>query len=476
MGKRLGDIVLCCSVFLPLLGRLFFPRVRDKAALSFSASFSDPQMVGTYLVLIYLFYRILRAPSSLIRAFTWPLWPLLALVGAAIATSLMSSFPLFSLWRSVETATVLLWGTLVLVRVREEGTPAVFFTTFYVMSGLMLGSVLAALWLDPKNAWIVEETGVQRLSVQSSFVMMGAYLIGPIAAVLSLAAFVRFVLSWRPQYLLMFGLLLWLAYASRSRTGFVVLVAGLLVCALYVLRIPGRSIMTGLFLLGLTTLVAGVIALSPDFTAALIQSFTRGQDEANIMGLDGRVSIWSLAIKAFHQSPIVGSGYGTYPIWIGASGHFHNMLIELMVTTGLAGLIPACIILAGLMWSFLRLFWSAPPKSIAHQILVLDALLMGTAAVLSNQTTAGAAYYSWELIALVLLLTAIPVILESTKRERRATKDPVTWVDPFAPMAQLGRPAPYPILGRDAHGVREILSPRHRQFDGRHGTEAAHAE
>jgi O-antigen ligase len=274
----------------------------------------------------------------------------------------------------------------------------------------------------------------------------------------------------------MFGLLLWLAYASRSRTGFVVLVAGLLVCALYLLRIPGRSIMTGLFLFGLTTLVAGVIALSPDFTSALIQSFTRGQDEANIMGLDGRVSIWSLAIKAFHQSPIVGSGYGTYPIWIGSSGHFHNMFIELMVTTGLAGLIPACIILVGLMWSFLRLFWAAPPKSIAHQILVLDALLMGTAAVLSNQTTAGAAYYSWELIALVLLLTALPVIQKSTKRDRRATKDPVAWVEPFAPMVQLGRPAAYPILGCEAHGVRKILSPRHRQFDGRHGTEAAHAE
>lgn len=444
MGKRLGDVVLCCSVFLPLLGRSFFPRVRDKAALSVSASFSDPQMLGTYILLLYLVFRIICKPATLLRACAWPLWPLLTLVVAAVATSLTSSFPLFSLWRSVETATVLLWGILVLGRVREEGTPAVFFTTFYVMSGLMLGSVLAALWLDPKHAWMVEETGVHRLSVQSSFVMMGAYLIGPIAALLSLAALVRFVLFSRPQYLLVFGLLLWLAYASRSRTGFVVLVAGLLVCALYLLRIPGRSTTTGLFLLGLTTLAGGVMALNPDFASALIHAFTRGQDEANIMGLDGRVSIWSLAIKAFSQSPIVGSGYGTYPIWIGSNGHFHNMFIELMVTTGLAGLIPACIILAGLTWSLALLFWSTPSRSVTDQVPALDALIMGTAAVLSNQTTAGAAYYSWELIALVLLLTALPVIVQSTKRHRRAAKNPVARVEHFAPMVPLGRPAGYP--------------------------------
>jgi len=443
MGKRLGDIVLCCSVFLPLLGRLFFPRVRDKAAISLSASFSDPQMLGIYVLLLYLIYRILCKPATLVRACVWPLWPLMTMVIVAVATSLTSSFPLFSLWRSIETATVLLWGTLVLGRVREEGTPTVFFTTFYVMSGLMLGSVLAALWLDPKNAWMVEETGVQRLSVQSSFVMMGAYLIGPIAALLSLAAFVRFVLSSRPQYLLVCGLLLWLAYASRSRTGFVVLVAGLLVCSLYLFRISGRSTKTGLFLLGLTTLVAGIMALNTDFTSALIHAFTRGQDEANIVGLDGRVSIWSLAIKAFQQSPILGSGYGTYPIWIGSSGHFHNMFIELMVTTGLAGLIPAFIILAGLLWSLLRLFCSTPPRSIARQILALDALLMGTAAVLANQTTAGAAYYSWELIALVLLLTALPVILQPAKSRGRAAKNPVRRVERFIPMVPPGRSAAY---------------------------------
>ena len=409
MGKRLGDIVLCCSVFLPLLGRLYFPRVRDKAALTLSASFNDPQMLGIYILLLYLVSRIICKPATLVRAYSWPLWPLLTLVVAAVASSLTSSFPLFSLWRSVETATVLLWGILVLGRVREEGTPAVFFNTFYVMSGLMLGSVLAALWLDPNNAWMVEETGVQRLSVQSSFVMMGAYLIGPIAALLSLAALIRFVLSSRPQYLLVFGLLLWLAYASGSRTGFVVLVAGLLVCALYLFRIPGHSIKTGLFLLGLTTLAVGIMALSPNFTSALIHAFTRGQDEANIIGLDGRVSIWSMAIKAFHQSPIVGSGYGVYPKWMGSSGHFHNMFIELMVTTGLVGLIPALITLAGLMWALVRLFCLTPSRSVAHQTLVLDALIMGTTAVLSNQTTAGAAYYSWELIALMLLLTALPV-------------------------------------------------------------------
>ena len=38
----------------------------------------------------------------------------------------------------------------------------------------------------------------------------------------------------------------------------------------------------------------------------------------------------------FNQHPYLGTGYGTYPEGL-EGGHFHNVFIELLVTTGMVG-------------------------------------------------------------------------------------------------------------------------------------------
>lgn len=440
MTKRVSDALLCAVVFLPLMGRMFFPRVRDKVALSLSASFSDPQIIGTYLLLLYVAYRILRKPSLLVNVSSLALAPFVMILVVAVTSVLASASPLFSLWRATEFAAVVFWGALVLDRIREGRSPEYFITAFYLMSGLMLISVALALWLDPANAWMLDETGVRRLSVTSSVSLMGAYTIGPMAALLALAAFARFVLKGKPYYLVFVGLGFWLMYASRSRTGFIVFAVGFLVCALYMLRIPGRSLMTSLSLFLAVVFGVGWVAVQPDVMHLVIITFTRGHDQTNLMGLDGRLSIWTAGLRSFSQSPLLGSGYGTYPAWIGSTGHFHNMFVELLVTVGSGGLLAALILLSLLLWHLVRLLLPKPQGSFARHILVLDGLLIGTMLVLANQTTAGAAYYSWELIGFVLAMICLPAILQTTSAPQAVI---LQEVDP-APT----RPESFPLVSK----------------------------
>lgn len=68
-------------------------------------------------------------------------------------------------------------------------------------------------------------SSVERLDVTSTF-LMGANTIGVIAALLSLAALSRFMVLVEMRYLIVGSISLALCYAARSRTGFIVLLLG----------------------------------------------------------------------------------------------------------------------------------------------------------------------------------------------------------------------------------------------------------
>ena len=142
-----------------------------------------------------------------------------------------------------------------------------------------------------------------------------------------------------------------------------------------------------------------------------------GHDEANIRSLDGRVSIWTEALEAFEQSPLFGSGYATYPMHITGGGHFHNMFIELAVTTGLLGIIPILILFALLSARLVKLFQNIPVNAVSYPIESLDAFLIGTVVIVSEMTTAGAAYYSWQMIGIVVLAVGLHTPLDAPRTD-----------------------------------------------------------
>jgi O-antigen ligase len=298
---------------------------------------------------------------------------------------------------------------------KNEAHPFRFFVSFYAISALMLLGVVAAMVIDPKHAWMNEGHGVQRLATTSTF-MMGANTIGVVAALLSLSALSRFMCLLKTRYLVLSGAFLALCYMARSRTGFIVFALGLLVLTAFLCRMPSRRVITMASGILLGVLVIGLCFVSPEFTDTVTYAFTRGHNEANISSLDGRVSIWTAALNAFEQSPILGSGYATYPMRIEAGSHFHNMFVELAVTTGILGLIPIVILFTVLTVRLVKLFSCHISDAMPDHIPALDALLIGTVLIVSEMTTAGAAYYSWQMIGIVALaigLYSMPMAQET---------------------------------------------------------------
>lgn len=411
--------LLSFIVFLPIFGRSFFPKVRDTSSITFQSSLADPQILGVYLLWAYCLYCFARQPNKLRFSFSSPLWPLTLFTLVVVASAItVSSSTMYSLWRSVETCGVLLWGVLVFAQSRNEQNPIKLFVSFYAMSALMLLGVVVAMVIDPQHAWMYEGSGVQRLDTTSTF-MMGANSIGVTAALLSLASLSRFMLFLKIRYLVLLGPFLMLCYVARSRTGFIVFVLGALVMIAFLCRMSSRRLIAIASGILLGALVVGLLLVSPEFTDTVTDTFTRGHNETNIKSLDGRVSIWTEALQAFEQSPILGSGYATYPMRITAGSHFHNMFIELAVTTGIFGVIPMLILFILITLRLIKLVLCRPNGAVPHQLASLDALLIGTVLIVSEMTTAGAAYYSWHLIGIVVLAVGLytmpnPYVINNT--------------------------------------------------------------
>lgn len=407
MRLPLNERCLYYVVFLPILGRSFFPQVRDANSITFQSSFSDPQILGVYALWGYCLYLFLRNPSRLKGLFAAPLWPLTAFILVTVASSIVvSAAPLYSLWRSIEACGVLLWGALVLTDNEKRDLPNQLYLSFYTMTAVMLVGVVASMIIDPEHAWMNDDSGVKRLATTSTF-MMGANSIGVAAAVLSLSALARFICFLKPHYLGLFGGGLALCYAARSRTGFIVFALGASLLITYTSRMPSRRIFISICCALLGVLIIGLLIVSADFANDLTSTFTRGHTEKNIKSLDGRVSIWSSAVKAFEISPFLGSGYATYPMRIEAGGHFHNMFIELAVTTGLAGLIPILILFLLIVSRLWRVVILNSYSSNEDQKGVMDGLAIAVVIIISELTTAGAAYYSWHMIGVVVLAVGL---------------------------------------------------------------------
>jgi O-antigen ligase len=175
---------------------------------------------------------------------------------------------------------------------------------------------------------------------------------------------------------------LWLLLEARSDAavaGFTVFVGGFALLSLWQARLRRSAVMVLLsFLVVMTTFkligenyppslplraVGAVVGVEP--AKKMLGKGALALNRANLLytgygenKLDQRKTIWENSLKAWKASPVVGLGPGAYA---GMEGPFqntesHNLILQLLVNSGLVGVAAA---LAYLVWLSLRL-WRSP--------------------------------------------------------------------------------------------------------------------
>lgn len=396
-------------LFAPLYGRMFFPKVRDTEALGLIQSFSDPQMLATYLLffvgtlVVFVKYRYLDARA--LRLFG-P-WLVIALL---IALSLFqSSRVLHSLWRLFEVLALLLGVIAFYLHVRDQRWLETGRVLFVLFSFYVLAFGLNLL-LDPSAAW-TNERYTQRLGAVSDDLMMDPATLGPVSGLVFNLA----LLSWlagrssRAK-----GAVLKLALAvlalvfcllSLSRTGYLVLLSGSFILLYFSWRWRWSPLNPYLCLLVAMPILVIFLAATGELNSLFTEYVSRGYGTDAIAKLGGRSEIWDWAADRILESPALGYGYfGYFNIFkLSNHGHLHNAWLELAVGVGLPAVIIATVWQGALCYNGWSLSRNERPLRFGQQERkeLLSACLIITAALVNSVVSAGFAYYSWPLIALL---------------------------------------------------------------------------
>jgi O-antigen ligase len=407
--RTMGSIILSYCIALPLFGRAVFPMLRDKANITLASSFTDPQIVATYLLAAVVTFRICTA-SGLFQHLSRgrAVRMLLVFVAACIASAFGSRFVLFSLWRCFEVTLLSLWAIAMIQDAAGTSDPAKAVRAFYGISVAILAGVFIGLIINPSGAWAVEGD-IERLTGNTGY-SLNPNDIGTIAAMITVGCYVRAVERGSLKYILASALFLVVCYVSHSRASYIALTIGFLAATVVLGRIAHRRAI--IFVMGSCTgLAMTALALVShavrDFFVVLM---TRGHEAQNLESFGGRLELWEFGLKIFRERPYLGTGYGTYPEGL-EGGHFHNVFIELLVTTGIVGTLCYLAFLFVLAAAVKQSVGRTNLKNAVERITAADLVTIPVVIIVANGATAGAAYYSWDLLGLVSVAVTSAVLL-----------------------------------------------------------------
>jgi O-antigen ligase len=409
-----GSLLLAYCIAFPLFGRAVFPMARDKAHITLASSFTDPQMAATYLLAAIVTFRICTARIPFMQM-NWRVVRMLVLfVAVCLASASNSRLPLFSIWRCFEVASLTAWACVMIRNARDAGDPGRTIRAFYGISVAILTGVFIGLVINPSGAWTMEGD-VARLTGTTGY-GINSNDIGAIAAVIAIGCYVRAVERGRVKYAAAAVWFLIVCYVSHSRGSYIALTAGFLSANVMLGRVAHRraTIFAASFL---ALLALGAVALvSPEVRDFFVFLMTRGHETTNLESFGGRLQLWEFGLQIFGVHPFLGTGYGTYPEGL-EGGHFHNVFIELLVTTGIVGTLSYVAFLVTLIAATRRSIGRTNPQAVAERIIATDLVTIPTVILVANGATAGAAYYSWDMLGLVSVAVASSVLMMGARRQ-----------------------------------------------------------
>jgi O-antigen ligase len=302
-----------------------------------------------------------------------------------LASTAWSVFPSWTIFKSLEYLLDLSVVGAILETFDSVGDYRNFFNWTWTIYGLLLLSVWKDVLFWPREA-LYQETLMQgaALGVRLSGVLPAASsndvaTFSSILAVLCLARL--FPASEEEQSnKIWYTLLLLVSMISLVMSQTRAALVGVVFASFLILLFSKRGKL-GAFV---TLVVAPTLALLT--MGGLIWTFVaRGQTAAQMDTLSNRTEWWGLAWRTFLERPLTGFGAyaaGRFAVLakagFGGTGTMHSDYLEVIVGTGIWGLIPLVVALAATWWLILRFVRnSSDPeeRQLAHEALAILALL-----------------------------------------------------------------------------------------------------
>ena len=340
-----------------------------------NASFENILEIAVYALVAAMTLRsrrmlVRRSPSRI------PKVPIVLFPLFAIASTLWSPIPLFTLIRSLQLFVVVSLAllTIRIWRFSAEMGQSIWTGTLRLLvqavTVLSLIGFIVHIWPDDRFAWPGLLPGAASIYVGVAFLIL-------VVGGRSLAP--------RPKWAYWPRLCLFAAaiYLGQTRSVLAALtVAGL--AAVWILgreKVHGRYF--GILYFGVGVLLVFLVARTP-----VVDYLARGERSGVFSSLNGRVPLWELAIQEVSQAGkwLVGFGYGSprillYPkvSWAGTA---HSSWIEVLMGVGIIG---ALLFAADLIYLTWRLVWvsdASRSTRLAFVILVFLFVISGTSEIL----------------------------------------------------------------------------------------------
>lgn len=302
------------------------------------------------IVMLVLVVRlVLKRPNWLRDLFTGlPKWmAIFSLI--CVATTMWSVYPAWTAYKSIE----FLFDVGLLAAILASVDSVETYTTLLDWTWILYGAELVSAWLGsmvwPSDAWVNGR-------LEGVFPIVPYNAVGETGALLALVAFCRLLTitgrqkdrSWYSVLFIFGGISL---FFSQTRNTIGGLVLGMMV-VLFFMR---RWVTAGLLTLG-GTLALVFTRLGP----AVLTYLQRDQSEKEFMSLTGRMEWWAFAWQQFLQHPFTGLGAyagGKFAVLAKLrlnNGAIHSDLMEIIVGTGIWGVLPVLIALVGTWWFLIR--------------------------------------------------------------------------------------------------------------------------
>jgi O-antigen ligase len=378
--------------------------------------------LSTYvlIVVVILARRPLLCRKVKIAGWLWVVLLLQMLLSSALAPASRLTPPLLSdnfivLYRMYEWILAFALILALYTRTPEERGTELIVELIGRMSWIWIAITYLILPIMPSQVY----GGAGEGEIASAHAQLGGQLLSPsYLSTLSVAAFF-YALFFFPRGLAKFCgcvvafVTLVLAHTRIEQASFLLLI---LLYAIF---------FSGLFFLRIATIISTAVlaALGVLFRSTILEYIARGQNANSLATLNDRTRVWTAAIEAIRDRPILGYGYVVgaknalkdhwiYAHWI--PPHAHNEYIHAFLSGGILAALVAVCIYARALWAGFRNAHRGP-----HQVFLLFLMILCSVRSLGGPNVT----YILTRPGIVFLLTFIGLvggaITQSSRAKRR---------------------------------------------------------